>query len=76
MMEAKEIRRKHLAPSAGFIKFCPRPPNSIFTTRMANTPPITPIHQGTLTGRFRARRSPVTTAEKSQMVTSFFISFS
>ena len=25
---------KHLAPSAGFIKFCPRPPKSCFTSQM------------------------------------------
>ena len=63
IMEVKDISRKHLAPSAGFIKFCPSPPNSIFTTRIAKIPPITPIHQGAETGRFSARSSPVTTAE-------------
>ncbi len=62
-VDEKEINRKHLAASAGFMKFCPRPPNSIFTTRMANTPPTTPIHQGADAGRFSASSSPVTTAE-------------
>ncbi len=33
------IRRKHLAASAGFIKFCPRPPNNCFTIIIANTHP-------------------------------------
>ena len=63
------MSRKHLAPRAGFIKFCPSPPKSIFTTKMAKTPPITPIHQGAVEGRFKAKRSPVTTAEKSPTVT-------
>ena len=30
-LPVKEIRRKHLAPSAGFMKFCPNPPKSCFT---------------------------------------------
>ena len=75
-MEVKEISRKHLAPSAGFIKFCPMPPKSIFTTRIAKIPPTTQIHQGAIGGRFRDNKSPVTMAEKSPMVTVFFISFS
>ena len=62
ILPVKEISRKHLAARAGFIKFCPRPPKSCFTTKMAKTPPITTIHQGALGGRFSASRRPVTTA--------------
>ncbi len=76
MMDVNEISRKHLAPSAGFIKFCPSPPNSIFTTMIAKTPPITPIHSGALGGRLSARSRPVTTAEKSPIETFFFMHLS
>ncbi len=65
---AKAIKRKHLAPSAGFIKFCPSPPNIIFTITMANTPPSAASHQGSAAGRFNANKSPVTTALKSLIV--------
>ncbi len=68
MAVGKEISRKHLAASAGFMKFCPRPPKSIFTTRMAKTPPSAAIHRGMVTGRFRANSSPVTTADRSVTV--------
>lgn len=74
--KAKEISRKHLAPRAGFIKFWPSPPKSIFTTSMANIPPTAPIHQGTLTGRFSASSRPVTTAERSPMVFFLLVIFS
>ena len=65
ILPVKEISRKHLAASAGFIKFCPSPPNSCFTTRIANTLPRTPIQSGAVGGRFSASRSPVTTAPKN-----------
>ena len=65
MSAAKAISRKHLPPSAGFMKFCPSPPNIIFTMTMANTLPITASHHGSPAGRFSARRSPVTTALRS-----------
>ena len=68
MLLVKEIRRKHLAPSAGFIKFWPSPPKSIFTTIMANAPPKTACHQGSVCGRFSASRRPVTTALRSPTV--------
>ncbi len=68
MMEENEISKKHLAPRAGFIKFWPRPPNNIFTTTIAKKAPTTPIHQGADTGKLRAKRSPVTIAEKSPRV--------
>ncbi len=70
-MDVNASSKKHLAPSAGFIKFCPRPPNTILTTTIAKNPPTTPIHQGALGGRFNANNSPVTTAEKSVIV--FFL---
>ena len=34
-MREKDSSRKQRAASAGFMKFCPIPPNSIFTIRMA-----------------------------------------
>ena len=71
-----EIKRKQRAPSAGFIKFCPRPPNSCFTTMIANTEPSAPIQSGNVGGRFKASNSPVTTALKSWIVTGLCISFS
>ena len=76
IMDVNEISRKQRAPSAGFMKFCPNPPKSIFTTIIANAPPITPIQSGALGGRFSASKSPVTTAEKSAIVTFFFIPLS
>ena len=45
-ISSKCNQRKHLAPSAGFMKFCPSPPNRHFTTTIANTPPITASHHG------------------------------
>ena len=68
----KDINRKHLAASAGFIKFCPNPPNIILTTIMAKAPPMIPIQSGADTGRLSARRSPVTTADISPTVIFFF----
>ena len=76
IVPAKETSRKHLPPSAGFIKFCPRPPNSIFTMTMANTLPSTACQTGRVWGRFSASRSPVTTALKSFTVLFLCISFS
>ena len=55
-------KRKHLAPSAGFIKFCPRPPKSCFTIKIPNTLPSAPIHHGAVGGILSPRSSPVTTA--------------
>ena len=60
--------RKHRAPSAGFIKFCPSPPKIIFTTTMANAPPMIGMKNGTVWDRFRPRSKPVTTQLKSPMV--------
>ena len=56
--------------------FWPRPPKSCFTTRIANTPPITGIQRGACTGMFMASRRPVTSALPSAIVTGFFIPFS
>ena len=64
----KERRRKHLAARAGFIKFCPKPPNNCLTTIIANTEPKTPIHTGNVGGRLSASKSPVSAAEKSPIV--------
>ena len=76
ILPVKEIRRKHLAPSAGFMKFCPNPPKSCFTTRIANTLPMIPIQIGVVGGRLSASRSPVTAALKSLIVIFLCISFS
>ena len=58
------------------MKFCPIPPNSIFTIMIANTLPMAAIHQGIDDGRLRASNSPVTTALKSPIVTGSFMIFS
>ena len=68
---ANAIKRKQRPPRAGFMKFCPRPPNSIFTITIAKTPPITASHHGRFTGRFNAKSKPVTTALRS--VRLFFL---
>ena len=39
----------------------------------AKRPPITGSHKGTVDGKFKARISPVTTADRSLMVIVFFI---
>ena len=48
------------APSAGFMKFLPMPPNSILTMMMPNSAPNTTIHHGADTGTLNAIRTPVT----------------
>ena len=68
---AKAIKRKQRAPRAGFIKFCPKPPNTIFTMMIANTPPRIASQIGKVDGKFNARSKPVTTADKSLIV--FFL---
>ena len=72
----KQISRKQRAPSAGFMKFCPSPPNSILTTIIAKAAPMTAIHHVASGGRLRARRSPVTTADRSPIVAFLRMSFS
>ena len=58
------------------MKFCPSPPNSIFTIRTANTLPSAAIHRGTVAGRVYAKSTPVTAALQSPTVTGSFMSFS
>ena len=65
-----------LAVIAGLAKFCPIPPNSCFTTTMATTLPNAACQSGIVTGRLNASKSPVTTAERSDTVTSRLQSFS
>src|SRR6056297_1236933 len=60
---------------AGFIKLFPIPPNTCFTTAIANIEPINGIHQGAEGGRLNANNIPVTTALRSLIVTSFFSNF-
>ena len=43
VIDVNEMSKKHLAASAGFMKFCPSPPKSILTTTIANIPPRIPI---------------------------------
>ena len=62
-------KRNTLAASAGLTKFLPIPPKSCFTTTIAKKAPTTGIQSGTATGRFIARSSPVTAAERSDTVT-------
>ena len=52
--------------------FWPRPPKVILATPMATTAPMNTTHQGVVYGRFRPRRIPVTTAERSHKVEGFF----
>ena len=69
----KDIKRNTRPVMAGLKRFCPRPPKVIFTTPIENTAPIRTTHHGVDTGRFIARRRPVTTAERSAMVEGLFI---
>ena len=56
---------------AGFTIFLPRPPKKHLTTTIAKTEPIAHCQSGTFVERLRARRRPVTTAEKSPTVCFF-----
>ena len=53
---------------AGFTMFLPIPPKRHLTTTIANTEPITASQILTFVLRLRARRRPVTTAERSPIV--------
>ena len=70
MSEDQEFARKTRPMSAGLTKFLPRPPNSILTMKMAKKLPTTGSHRGAATGRLKASRMPVTTAERSKVVFS------
>ena len=72
---AQEMMRKQRPASAGFIQFWPRPPNICFAMMIAKTAPSAGIQSGISGGMFSARIIPVTTAEKSEMVTVFFMPF-
>ena len=61
------------AARAGLNGFIPSPPKTCFATKIAKTEPTTAIQSGMPAGRLRARRSPVTTAERSPIVLSRFI---
>ena len=69
ILPVKEINKKHLAANAGFIKFCPSPPNSCFTIKIAKILPRIGSHHGTEAGRFKASSNPVTAALQSEIVT-------
>ena len=64
-----------LAASAGLIKLWPSPPNTCLASTMANAEPMSVIHHGSEGGTFMAKSSPVTTADKSLMVTFLFMAF-
>ena len=46
MITGNEIKRKHLAAKAGFIKFFPNPPYKHFAIKIAKAEPIITIHKG------------------------------
>ena len=75
IIEGYEARRNALPARAGFTKFCPRPPKSCLTITIANTEPTIGTHQGADAGMFIARRRPVTTALRSEIVTFCFVPF-
>ena len=58
------------------MKFWPRPPNSCFAKMMANALPTIATQTGADAGRFIASNRPVTTADRSLIVTGFFVIFS
>jgi hypothetical protein len=62
-----------LAASAGFMKFCPNPPNACFTKAIAANDPMAGIHNGTVDGNVYESNNPVTTALKSLIVIGFFL---
>ena len=64
------------AVMAGLAKFLPMPPNSPLTATIATSAPKTACHRGIDTGRFIASSTPVTAAERSQMVLGLPQSFS
>ena len=72
MKPAQEAIMNARAPSAGFMKFLPMPPNSILTITMPNRPPNTVSHSGAATGMLKAIRTPVTKQERSPTVFSCF----
>ena len=73
MAFGKAITRKIRAAIAGLTKLLPSPPNICLTTTMAKAAPITTMYGGSDTGRFIARRRPVTTADRSPIVLFLFI---
>ena len=73
MMTGQENRNARAA-SAGFIKFCPMPPKSCLTTMIAKKSPMMSVQYGMVTGHTNASSNPVTTADRSPAVQSFFMS--
>ena len=61
---------------AGFAKFLPRPPNNPLTATIATSAPNTACHSGMDTGRLYASNTPLTAAERSEMVLGLPQSFS
>ncbi len=57
---------------AGFAKFLPIPPNSIFTTTIATKQPTIAIQKGNVDGRLNANSMPVTIALQSEIVLGCF----
>ena len=72
-MNSGQLNRKARAARAGLTMFAPMPPNSCFTTTMAKKSPIRIVQNGSVTGQTKATRMPVTTAERSPVVLSFFM---
>ncbi|CDE73146.1 unknown [Acidaminococcus sp. CAG:917] len=65
--------RKIRADMAGLAKFLPMPPKSIFAITIANNAPTTGTYMGTTAGRFNPKIMPVTIADRSPTVCSFFL---
>ena len=59
--------RNTRAVAAGLAKFLPKPPNSILTMTMANTPPMRGRYHGARGGKLSPRMTPVTSAERSKV---------
>ena len=68
-----EIIRKHLAASAGFTKFLPRPPKAHLTTRIANIEPRIGMYSGTVGDSDSASIMPVTAADPSRIESLRFV---
>jgi hypothetical protein len=51
------------------------PPNNCLTIIIAKAPPITGDHNGAFTGKLKASKTPVTTADKSLILTGVRIIF-
>ena len=68
-----QLNRKARAARAGLTMFRPMPPKSCLTKTMAKKSAIRIVQNGKVTGQTKAISIPVTTADQSETVLSFFI---